>query len=159
MNRFDQYAAYVQWGLVAFVAIFALLYALRASKPHFVRPPVQIISGLLPFAGAYFVMTYGGFAVVPLYAAAAVAVGAVPGVLLGRRVRMGTNQGRAVVRPSRLIVWFAALSWILVAVAIMFVGVDAASAAMLLALLFSGMGLAESMCHIVRARGAVRPAA
>ncbi len=151
MSNYTQYVTYAQWGLVAFAALFAVLGAVRGSKAHVVKPALLIVSAVVPFLGAFVVMSLGGFGVSPVYAIVAIVIGAGIGFLLGRSVKYGTSDGKLIVKPSPVAPWLTAVTWILLLVAIMFVTANAASAAMLLLLLALAMGLTETILHVVRA--------
>lgn len=154
MEQYEQYVGYVEWGLVTVVVLFAVIVAIRASRSHLVKPVVQVVGAILPFVTAFVAMSLADVSVSPVPAIVAVAVGAGLGILVGRSVLIRPHEGGAVVKPSPATAWLGAVGWVLVTVAVIFVGPSAASAAFTLVLAFAAMGLAESTMHVVRARGA-----
>jgi hypothetical protein len=154
MEQYEQYVSYVEWSLVVVVVLFGVIVAIRASRPHLVKPVVQVLGAILPFVAAFVAMGLADVSVAPVAAVVALAAGAGLGILVGRSVLIRPHEGGAVVRPSPATAWLGAVGWVLVTVAVIFVGPSAASAAFTLVLAFAAMGLSESVIHVVRARSA-----
>lgn len=152
-----RYVLWIEIGVTVLSAVLLLVWALKESKPRFVRPARSVVTALLLIAAAVVVSRVAGYALPPLWTAGAAVVGAVAGVILGRGAGIGSYEGRAVVKPSALIVWLTALAWMDVAASVALVGPNAATLATVVALGCTAAGLAEAIMHFTRSRGAVAP--
>lgn len=150
-----QYVSWAEAGLAVLVVILALLAGMRAARPRYVRG-AAIAAPLLSAVVIVGVSVFGGFSLAPIFAVVAAVVGAGVGFLAGRAAKYGEHKGQRVVKPSPVVAWAGAVSWALIAVAIAFVGPNAASLMATVALGVAAMALVESVMHLSGARAVVR---
>lgn len=153
-TQIAQYVWWAQIGLAVLIVVLALLGAVRASRPRYLRA-AAVAAPALSAAVIVVASVIGGFGLAPVAAGVAVLAGAAVGFLAGRSARFGEHQGKRVVKPSPAVAWVNALAVALLALGIALVGPNTASLMAAVALGTAAMALVESAVHLSRA-GAVR---
>lgn len=149
------YIAWAQTGLAVLVVLFALLAAVRAARPHYVRGSA-LIAPALTVAAIIAASTLGGFGLSLTATGIAVVAGAAAGFFAGRSAKYGEYQGKQVVKPMPLIAWVNALSIALLALGVALVGPNTASLLAAVAMGAAAMAMTESAAHLAGSRTAVR---
>ncbi len=152
MQSLATYLFWIELALVVLVAVLAVLWAVKSSKPRWVKPAGQIVVGLLPFLAIWAVLAIAGLTLNAIWAAVALVAGIGLGYLVSRSAEYADVSGRWAVKPSAAPPWISAVGWVLVAVAVAFFGSSTVSATLLVPLLGAAMSLTETVMHAVDAR-------
>lgn len=150
-----QYVAWVQIGLAVLVVLFALLAAVRAARPHYVRGSA-LIAPALTVVAVIAASALGGFGLSLTATGIAVIAGAAVGFFAGRGAKYGEYQGKRAVKPMPLIAWVNALSIALLALGVALIGPNTASLLAAVAMGAAAMAMAESVAHLAGSRAVVR---
>ena len=153
MQSVATYLTWIELALVVIVALLAVVWAIRLSKPRRVKPPSQHVVGVFPFLMVWAVLYITGLALNVIWAIVALVVGIGLGYLVARGSRPVRYKDHWVVKPSPVPPWSSAVAWVLVAIAVAFLGPSAVSVSLLLVILAAAMALSGTILDALRSRG------